>query len=314
MRWIWEQGVDGVVLQRFVSELSFPPTFAARNNITRYIRQAAETYGRTFTIMYDVSGANPNTIVDEIKNDWEFLVGCLGVTSSPYYLRQGGRPTVSLWGFGFTHVPEQRNQVQTLINHFKQNAPANQRAFLMGGVPYWWRESINDSHPNYLSIYEQYDAVIPWSVGRYVDQSDFDNLFNNVVIADKQHADARGMLYAPVIWPGFSWTNLMRDSLPRPPLNEIPRDGGRFFWRQAYQHGNLQPSFHFLAMFDEVDEATALFKGAETAQDVPVQAPFLHYSIDGEMLPNDWYLRLSGAFATGVHGQLIIDPMIPITP
>jgi hypothetical protein len=103
-------------------------------------------------------------------------------------------------------------------------------------------------------------------------------------------------------------------AVPRSPLNEFPRHSGRFFWRQAYQHSNLQPFFYLLAMFDEVDEATALFKAASSEQEVPLGAPFLHNSIDGEMRPCDWYLRLSGAFVDAVHAQTVLDPTIPITP
>ena len=313
-RWMWENGLDGVFLQRFVSELNVTELLAFRNDVARNVRDGAETFGRGFAIMYDISGANPATLVNDIKNDWAYLVNCLKVTESPYYLRQSGQPVLAIWGFGFNHLPAYRTAAPALIDYLKNTAPVEQRVFLMGGVPYYWRTSTNDSHPNYLPIYNQFDLLSPWSVGRFTDQTSFDNLFNTVVLPDKQYTDSNGLFYAPVIWPGFSWTNLMRNAVPRPPLNQIPRDGGRFFWKQASTHFTLPPMFYYVAMFDEVDESTAMFKAAATAAEIPVEAPFVHYSIDGEVLPSDWYLRLSGAFAAGVRGEIPIGPDIPISP
>jgi hypothetical protein len=43
----------------------------------------------------------------------------------------------------------------------------------------------------------------------------------------------------------------------------------------------------YVAMFDEVDEGTAIFKVTSAP---PVQAHFVGY----EGLPSDWYLRLAG--------------------
>jgi hypothetical protein len=47
------------------------------------------------------------------------------------------------------------------------------------------------------------------------------------------------------------------------------------------------------AMFDEVDEGTAMFKVAESARDTAVDARFVTLDVDGEPLPSDWYLRLA---------------------
>jgi hypothetical protein len=47
------------------------------------------------------------------------------------------------------------------------------------------------------------------------------------------------------------------------------------------------------AMFDEVDEGTAMFKVAASRRDTPVERPILTMDADGEPLPSDWYLRLA---------------------
>jgi hypothetical protein len=61
--------------------------------------------------------------------------------------------------------------------------------------------------------------------------------------------------YMPVIFPGFSWHNLK-------PENQIPRLGGEFLWRQAYNARKSGASIIKIAMFDEVNEGTAILKAA----------------------------------------------------
>ena len=46
---------------------------------------------------------------------------------------------------------------------------------------------------------------------------------------DLAEAERAGADYLPVVWPGFSWANLMAGSA----LNQIPRRGGRFWWTQV---------------------------------------------------------------------------------
>jgi hypothetical protein len=47
------------------------------------------------------------------------------------------------------------------------------------------------------------------------------------------------------------------------------------------------------AMFDEVDEGTAMFKLAPTRESVPSGVPIVTLDADGEQLPSDWYLQLA---------------------
>jgi hypothetical protein len=76
-------------------------------------------------------------------------------------------------------------------------------------------------------------------------------------------------------------------------LNQIPRRGGRFFWRQIEQAMGAGNTMLYGAMFDEVDEGTAMFKLAITAEEVPVDVSIVTLDADGEALPSDWYLQLS---------------------
>ena len=60
---------------------------------------------------------------------------------------------------------------------------------------------------------------------------------------------------------------------------------GRFLWEQFYELARLKADTVYVAMFDEVDEGTAIFKVTSSP---PIQAHFVGY----EGLPSDWYLQL----------------------
>jgi len=88
----------------------------------------------------------------------------------------------------------------------------------------------------------------------------------------------------PVIFPGFFWHNLNGG-----PLNQIPRNGGSFYWRQVYNAVGAGCSMLYAAMFDEMNEGTSMLKMAPTTNQFPVGASLVPLNIDGQSLPNDWY-------------------------
>ncbi len=121
---------------------------------------------------------------------------------------------------------------------------------------------------------------------------------------DKRDFERTGALWIPVVYPGFSWDNLQQQ---RPGTTLIPRRGGRFFWEQFHELSNLGVSTVYVAMFDEVDEGTAIFK---VTSEAPVQGHFIGY----EGLPSDWYLRLAGEGARLLRQKKAIPAEIPIKP
>ena len=108
----------------------------------------------------------------------------------------------------------------------------------------------------------------------------------------------------PVIWPGFSWDNLKQLA---PGTSKIPRLGGELFWNQFYVAATNGLDMAYIGMFDEVDEATAIFKVSNTP---PTQGYFVTY--DG--LPTDWYLRLAAEGTKVLTGERPNTPTIPISP
>lgn len=68
------------------------------------------------------------------------------------------------------------------------------------------------------------------------------------------------------------------------------------------------------AMFDEVDEATAIFRTAPTAALAPREIPTVTLDADGEALPSDWYLRLVGEASRVLRKETLLTEEIPIRP
>ena len=97
-------------------------------------------------------------------------------------------------------------------------------------------------------------------------------------------------------------------------MNSIPRLGGRFIWRQAFNYiKNQNISSIWMAQFDEVDEGTAIYKVAATQQNVPAEGTWLSLDADGIVVPNDWYLRLCGEAQKMFLGQIGLTDTIPIS-
>jgi hypothetical protein len=256
--------------------------------------------------MYDISGQPTNTLVSTLTNDWNYLVNTMQITSSSRYLHQNGKPVVAVWGFGFSGRPDSPQQAQSVIDFFK-----NAGVTIMGGLPTYWRTLNNDaqSDPAWAPVFRSFDVISPWAVGRYGDNPGADSFRQNLIEPDLAEATANGRDYLPVIFPGFSWYNLNSG-----PLNQIPRNGGDFYWHQAYNAKLAGCNMIYGAMFDEVDEGTAIYKIAPTANELPAQGSFVPLNIDGYNLPSDWYLRLADQAAQMLRGDIPPQDTIPIVP
>ena len=259
--------------------------------MARNVESAAESSGRVFAMMYDISGQSGETVVDAVKRDWVHIVDTLHLTASARYLHHHGRPLLAIWGLGFVDRSPTPDQAAELIEFFRSNPDPRYRVTLLGGVPARWRTLTRDSRtdPKWAAVYRSFDIVSPWAVGRFRDEDGIDRFYEEEVRQDLVETRRLGIDYMPVVFPGFSWHNMN----PAAPFNPIPRRGGRFYWRQvgrALQAGN---TMLYGAMFDEVDEGTAMFKVAATRSDAPEEVPLVTLDVDGERLPSDWYLRLA---------------------
>ena len=310
-RWMKEYGLDGVLVQRFVGEIRRKQQDG--DVVLKNIMKAAAESGRTFAIEYDISGGNPDTFAQTIKDDWQYLIDTVKVTASPSYQRHNGKPVVSVWGMGLSdgdaHPPSNPQAALDLINWFKTTAPEKYKATYMGGTPAHWSSLTADSRkdPAWADVYADMDVVQPWNVGRYGTLAAVDKWKDDVIASDLKTAAANHQLYMPVIFPGFSWHNLK----PGAKENQIPRLGGEFLWRQAYNAKMAGATVLKIAMFDEVDEGTAILKAAAHRNQAPEQGYWLTLDADGSELPNDWYLRLAGEITRMFHGDVKPDAALP---
>jgi hypothetical protein len=314
--WMQEYGIDGVFFQRFTTTLAIPELAANRDVVLLNLLRAAERHGRKVAIAWDVTGQQPDTIRDVIARDWRHLVDDLHVTSSPGYLYDHGRPLVEVWGLGFSHVLATPAQAAEVVSDFHDAGEPRFRARVVGGVPGRWRELSDDSHddPAWADAYARFDVIHPWTVGWQSDDAGSDWVRANFVQPDLELTGSRGQGYMPLVFPGFSWHNLWRNRGEEWPLNQVPRRGGRFLWHQAWNLVDGGATTIFVAMFDEVDEGTAIFKVTPTRADLPVEGTFLALDADGELLPSDWYLRVTGEIGRMLRGEAPRQQELPLRP
>jgi len=187
------------------------------------------------------------------------------------------------------------SEIDKLIKFLKSphKSSPNGHAVMLG-VPHKWRTLGSDTtgDKKLLSLIKQADIISPWSVGRYKNISEVERLPESKLAPDIEWLDKQNIDYLPVIFPGFSWHNLDSTRGIKSKLNKIPRLGGKFLWSQAVAAKQAGANMVYIAMFDEVDEGTAIFK---VTNNPPVKdsdsrkAKFVTY----EGLPSDHYLWLA---------------------
>lgn len=292
VKWMREYGIDCAAVQRFGGELKDPTHARQRNSVTALVRDACEKHGRKFYIMYDVSGWT--NFASEIKPDWtDVIVHDQRFTSSAAYARQNGKPVVCIWGFGFQDHPGDPAQCLEIIRWFQQ-----QGCYVIGGVPTYWRTSDHDSKPGFLPVYNAFDMLSPWTVGRFSGKDGADNYKKNILLDDLTYCKAHKIAYQPVVFPGFAWSNWNGG-----PRNAIPRLHGDFLWQQFANLRSAGIRSAYVAMFDEFDEGTAIAKAAEDASMIPSDQYFLTLDADGVHVSSDFYLRLTGDGGRMLQGK-----------
>ncbi len=304
-KWMKEYGVDGVFMQRFFSAAR---PGEGRNGVLKNAMEAASNYGRAVAVMYDLSGLKGSgEDCSRIIEDWKYLVDSLKVTNqkgTKTYLHHNGKPLVAIWGIGFPDRPYNTRNIgiERLID-FLKNDPVYGGCAVMLGVPTFWRELNADCLPDpYLhEVIKSADIVLPWMVQRFTPllHNDMDR-YRDIIIEDIKWCKAAGIDYVPCVTPGFSWHNLSRFEFPDDikPVGSIPRQGGRFYWQQLATAINAGASMIYVAMFDEVNEGTAIFK---VSTNPPVSNIASFVKLDGE--PSDHYLWLTGEAAKMLRGQ-----------
>jgi hypothetical protein len=301
-QWMQDYAIDGAFLQRFGQALSGRATLAHKNKVLSLVRKGAKASGRTYAVMYDLSGLKCGKVECCIQDDWTMLRETTRLTEDEQYLHHKGKPVVAVWGVGFADgrdytVKECCNVVVWL---------KEQGCTVMLGVPTFWREGKRDacSDPNLCKLLESADIVSPWSVGRYKSPQEATQHAASVWQPDRVWCQKRNLDYMPVAFPGFSWHNMNGKK-----LGQIPRLKGRFLWSQVVAAKRTGCDMLYIAMFDEVDEGTAIFK---TTNEPPTGNGGKFLTNDG--LPNDHYLKLVGLAGRVFRGETPVVNDLPNLP
>ena len=106
-------------------------------------------------------------------------------------------------------------------------------------------------------------------------------------------------------FPGFSWHNLQKSRKQEAKFDQIPRLGGRFLWSQAIAAKEAGVKTLYVAMFDEVDEGTAIFKVSQN----PPAGNVRFLSEPG--LRSDHYLWLTGEIGKMLRGERVATGEMP---
>ena len=306
-KWMKEYGIDGVFMQRFVSTIKNPAGFAHYERILESSFRAAEKYERIICIMYDLSGMEA-VDYQKVIDDWKYLVTKFNLLNHrpSTYLTYNGKPLVAVWGIGFNNKRNYGLEEAEKIVRFLKDDPVYGGVAVQVGVPSRWREltgdAVNDSKLH--QIISISDIVHPWFVGRYRSEAEYDS-FRGLIIKDLSWCSQRGVGYVPTVFPGFSWKNLYSDS----ETDMIPRREGNFYWAQLYGAIEAGAEMIYVAMFDEIDEGTAIFK---CAHEVPVVTP--EQVADGGILnvfvpieksvDTDYYMWLTGQAARMLRKEI----------
>lgn len=291
--WMQQYGIDGVALQRFLGETKTNVYRRQRDSIAVNIMKASEKYSRIFYLMYDMSASDTAFF----QSDLLHLENDLPIFSSPNYVHENGKPVICLWGFGFTHRPDEPLKSKAIIRWLHDKG-----YYVIGGVPTNWRTGTVDSYADYESVYKAFDMLSPWSVGRFKNMAETDTFRIKYLEPDLAYCKSHHLAYQPVAFPGFAWSNWNGG-----PPNMIARDKGNFMWHQIY---NIKASGNdnlYIAMFDEYDEGTAIAKMADSYLSIPGNQYFLTSSADGSYVSSDFYLRLTGKATQLMKGEIALS-------
>lgn len=311
--WMQQYGIEGAALQRFAQELVSPTRTPELDTVLRNVRNSAERHGRSFYLEYDLTGVQDEQGVNAVIEDWSAQEKA-GLVKSPAYQHHKNRPVLEVFGIGFSGRYMSAPLAKELIERLRESSEPFGGITLIGGVPAGWRTLTNksDNDVSWSTVYRGLDVISPWTVGHYRTEAEADAFRRNFIEPDMALAKRLNIEYMPVIFPGFSWHNLSeaRGDGDRA-LNQIPRDCGRFYWRQVHNVVDAGSTMVFNAMFDEVDEGTAMFKIVPDHRDLPSAPPFVSLDEDGCKLPSDWYLRLAGAAGRAVKTRHADPGMLP---
>lgn len=296
-RWMREYGLDGVFMQRFVCEIKGRSGRQHFDKVLASAMSAACRHHRAICVMYDLSGMKPEDS-QVVLNDMKGLAVAHHIfdrKANPSYLYHNGKPLVAVWGVGFDDGRAYGLcDCCDIISGLKEQGYS-----IMIGVPTHWRELNGDTSPDPMlhDLIRMSDIVMPWFVARYTPDT-FDN-FKGLIADDAKWCASAGIDYAPLVFPGFSWKNMYGQH-----TLSIPRKNGDFMQMQIDYSIETGAKMLYVAMFDEIDEGTAIFK---CATDVPVDSLGTSFVPVERGLRSDHYLTIAGKASKALKSRIVAD-------
>ncbi|KAI1370599.1 hypothetical protein F4677DRAFT_465047 [Hypoxylon crocopeplum] len=279
-----DHGISGAFMQRFYGYVD--EANGGWVNILNYAKDAAEKYGRGLVIEYDLNGAATSST--NVTATFLADLAALGsVISSPAYMHHNGKPVIEIWGFGVVNEVSADDGV-AIVTALKDAG----WYVILGVQQAWHAELVEDQPGRFGPVYRLADMIQPWTVGAYGIDNYEDFHDGRQAVEDADALRDLGIESSIVVWPGGSSSN----ANPSEVFDHFPRWNGTFYQNQLDGAVSLKPSFIFGAMFDEVNEGTAIFPVLRN-RELPTNQKFL--GIDDDMEP-DVYLRMAGDAASAL--------------
>lgn len=320
-KWMKEYGIDGAIIQRFKSAVENTTNPEPALKVIENCIKAAEKYGVAVMLEYDLSGLSDKDDVQKIIDDWKKLNDRFHFTDPakcPNYIWQNNKPLVGFYGIGLykstkTDTPEQYLQM------FDQMEGRDGKAGALSyftGTGYYWQQGPNVTNSDakdfatWEPVYKRCAVISPWAVGRFGNMNAVDGKVS-IIQDNVKWCNENKIVYAPVAFPGFSWRNTQTKwnngtpIFPETKYDATPRLGGKFFWYQVGTYVDNGANAIFVAMFDEIDEGTAVFKCAKknmtpiNSSDVNPDGKFLSYD---DVEDNGYYMFLCGQAHQWLNG------------
>ena len=307
-RWMREYGIDGVFIQRSVTDMKDPKSYNQLKKVWNSAIQAANLNNRAISILYDLTGMAPG---DEhfVFDDLDSICAQYDIKerkNNTTYLFHGGRPLVAVLVPRIKDIQNGLNEVKTVRDGFKERG----FSILIGIPPQWlqevqppkriWGRRPQQAKALNCELYcliKGCNIVMPWTIRSY-DENTFSN-YEESVRQGMNWCRAEGVDYAPMAFPGFSKVNMNNDS------QQIPRNGGSFFWSQLSGYIDKGAKRLYIATFDDMNDGTAIFKCATKAPEG------VSYIESDEGLQNDFYLHWTGQAAKALRGKIQLTQMQP---
>lgn len=272
-RWMKEYGLDGVFMQRFVAQITNSSALDHSDKVLESAMRASNQYARAISIMYDMvgMGADASATPAAVLADAQALMTRYNLhdrsKGQRYYLYHNGKPLIGVVSVGQPDMPYGIAEAKAVVEGLQ-----NMGFSVMLGVPAYWRnpgtaDCINDSA--ITDLIKSVDIIMPWFVGRYDHDGtsgtyggSFDNFKSRIggyaalggYGGDMYQAKQYGVDYCPLVFAGYS------DRNQHPNNTVIKRHEGDFLWKQIYYNLNNGAKMLYVAMFDEIDEGTAIYK------------------------------------------------------